>query len=70
MIYSEPDIVPPADSPPGRFIHHPNFGKQLKAAMDALHIENVYVHTDQAQGRDPQQEMLDFFKQAFARVTD
>ncbi len=36
MIYSEPDIVPPANSKPGQFIHHPNFGKQLKKEMDAL----------------------------------
>ncbi len=68
MIYSEADIVPPVDSPPGKFIHHPNFGKQLKAAMDKLGIENVYVHTDQAEGRDPQQEMLEFFQSRFAAV--
>jgi len=66
MIYSEPDIVPPADSPVGKFIHHPNFGKQLQAAMDKLGIENVYVHTDQAQGRNPQAEMFEFFQRKFA----
>ncbi|KAA5539460.1 alpha/beta hydrolase [Roseiconus nitratireducens] len=65
MIYSEPDIVPPADSRPGQFIHHPNFGKQLKAAMDKLGIENVYVHTDDAKGRDPQMEMFEFFRKHF-----
>jgi acetyl esterase/lipase len=69
MIYSEPDIVPPANSRPGQFIHHPNFGKQLKTAMDALGIENVYVHTADAKGRNPQAEMLEFFRKAFARVT-
>ena len=68
MIYSEPDIAPPSDSPPGKFIHHPNFGKQLKAAMDQLGIENVYIHTDTAQGRDPQAEMLEFFQRKFAAV--
>lgn len=68
MVYSEPDIVPPSDSPPGKFIHHPNFGKQLKAAMDKLKIENVYVHTDQAPGRDPQREMFEFFQAKFAAV--
>lgn len=68
MIYSEPDIVPPADSRPGQFIHHPNFGKQLKKEMDALGIENVYVHTADAQGRHPQKEMLEFFKKHFAQV--
>lgn len=68
MIYSEPDIVPPADSRPGQFIHHPNFGKQLQAAMNELGIENVYVHTSEAEGRNPQMEMLDFFKQKFAEA--
>ncbi len=68
MIYSEPDIVPPADSRPGEFIHHPNFGKQLKREMDKLGIENIYVHTAEAQGRNPQREMLEFFQRAFAKV--
>lgn len=44
MIYSEPDIVPPPDAKPGQFIHHPNFGRQLKAKMDALGIENVFIN--------------------------
>jgi acetyl esterase len=68
MIYSEPDIVPPADAKPGDFIHHPNFGKQLKKAMDDLGIENIYVHTADAKGRNPQLEMLEFFQKAFAKV--
>ncbi|MEQ9411232.1 MAG: alpha/beta hydrolase [Fuerstiella sp.] len=68
MVYSEPDIVPPADSRPGQFIHHPNFGKQLRKAMDELGIKNVYVHTAQARGRNPQREMLEFFQKEFARV--
>jgi acetyl esterase len=65
MIYSEPDIVPPADSKPGEFIHHPNFGKQLKKKMDELGIENIYVHTDDADGRNPVMEMFAFFKKHF-----
>lgn len=68
MIYSEPDVVPPADAKPGEFIHHPNFGKQLKKAMDDLDIENVYVHTADSKGRNPQLEMLEFFRKAFAKV--
>ncbi len=67
MIYSEPDIVPPSDSRPGAFIHHPNFGKQLKKRMDELEIENVYVHTADVKDRNPQKEMLEFFQKAFAR---
>lgn len=66
MIYSEPDIVPPLDSPPGKFIHHPNFGKQLKNVMDQLGIENVLIHTNDAPGRNLQLEMLQFFQQKFA----
>ncbi len=44
MTYSEPDIVPPPDAKPGQFIHHPNFGRQLKAKMDELGIENVFIN--------------------------
>lgn len=69
MIYSEPDIVPPADSPPGKFIHHPNFGKQLKAAMDSLKIKNAYVHTSDAKQRNLTLEMLDFFREQFQRTS-
>jgi len=68
MVYSEADIVPPADAKPGAFIHHPNFGKQLKKAMDELTIENVYVHTAEAKGTNPQAEMLQFFEKAFENV--
>ena len=63
MIYSEPDIVPPADSRPGQFIHHPNFGKQLQGRMNQLGIENIYVHTLEAEDRNPQQEMYEFFRE-------
>lgn len=68
MIYSEADIVPPANAKPGEFIHHPNFGKHLKKSMDDLGIENVYVHTADARNRNPQLEMLEFFQKAFAKV--
>jgi acetyl esterase len=68
MIYSEPDIVPPTDARPGEFIHHPNFGKQLKKAMDDLGIENVYVHTADARGRNPALEMFQFFQKNFYLV--
>lgn len=60
MVYSEPDIVPPPDSRPGQFIHHPNFGKQLKARMDELKIENHYAHTSEGRG-DLNRMMLEFF---------
>lgn len=63
MVYGEPDIVPPPDAKPGQFIHHPNFGRQLKTKMDALGIENVFIN---AGGNPPTPQspggMLDFFK--------
>jgi acetyl esterase len=65
MVYSEPDIVPPPESRPGQFIHHPNFGKQLKTKMDKLGIENIYVHTPEAKGRNLEMEMFEFFKKHF-----
>ncbi len=68
MVYSEPDVVPPANSKPGAFIHHPNFGKQLKAKMDELGIENVYVHTADDKQRNFAVELLDFFQKQFAAV--
>lgn len=68
MIYSEPDIVPPADSKPGAFIHHPNFGKQLKKKMDELGIENVYVHTADGKKHNLTQEFVDFLKKQFEKV--
>jgi acetyl esterase len=37
--------------------------------MDDLGIENVYVHTADAKGRNPQLEMLEFFQKAFAKVS-
>jgi len=64
MMYNEPDIVPPADAQPGQFIHHPNFGRQLKAKMDELGIENVFINGGGIP-RSPQPPggMLDFLKQ-------
>ncbi|NUQ62118.1 MAG: alpha/beta hydrolase [Pirellulales bacterium] len=64
MVYNEPDIVPPPDAKPGQFIHHPNFGRELKAKMDALGIENVFING----GGDPPTPqpaggMIEFFKE-------
>lgn len=65
MVYNEPDGPLPADARPGQGIHHPNFGKQLKAKMDELGIENVYVYTPEAKGRNLAAEMLQFFQKQF-----
>ena len=45
LLYSEADRPLPEDARPGQGIHHPIFGHQLKAEMDKLGIESVYVHT-------------------------
>ena len=66
MVYSEPDGPLPDDARPGQGIHHPNFGKQLKKKMDELGIENVYVYTRDAPGRNTAAEMLEFFQKQFA----
>lgn len=57
MAYSEADAPLPEGARPGQGIHHPIFGHKLKAAMDRLGIENVYVHA--SQGR-PQVDMTDW----------
>ncbi|MCR4412977.1 MAG: alpha/beta hydrolase [Thermoguttaceae bacterium] len=68
MVYSEPDGPLPPDAKPGQGIHHPNFGRQLKAKMDELGIENVFVYTPEAKSRNVAKEMLDFFRKQFAAV--
>ncbi len=70
MVYSEADGPLPPDAKPGQGIHHPNFGKQLKQKMDGLGIENVYVFTPDAKGRNVNAEMLEFFQKQFAKVKD
>jgi acetyl esterase/lipase len=68
MVYSEADGPLPPDARPGQGIHHPNFGRQLKQKMDELGIENVYVYTPEAKGRNVNAEMLAFFQKQFAQV--
>ena len=63
MVYGEPDIVPPSDARPGQFIHHPNFGRQLKAKMDGLGIENVFINGGgNPRTPEPPGGMIEFFK--------
>lgn len=51
-IYREPFGALPADAKPGDGIHHPNFGIELKKAMDALGIECTIKHsTDYPSGK-------------------
>jgi len=70
MVYSEADGPLPADARPGQGIHHPNFGRQLTKKMDELGIENVYVYTPDAKGRNVNAEMLAFFQKQFEKVKD
>jgi acetyl esterase/lipase len=57
MLYNEPDGPLPADAKPGQGIHHPVFGHKLKAEMDKLGIESIYVHT--ADKPRPDKDLLD-----------
>ena len=61
MVYNEADGPLPADARPGQGIHHPNFGRHLKAKMDELKIENVFVNQPGAGRRNVNAEMLEFF---------
>jgi len=66
MVYNEPDVPPSPNAKPGDNIHHPNFGKQLKARMDALGIENVFVNGNGKPFKEDQGlAMLAFFKRHF-----
>ncbi|QDV50451.1 alpha/beta hydrolase [Gimesia fumaroli] len=68
MIYSEADGPLPENARPGQGIHHPNFGRDLVKKMNELQIENVFVYTPKAKGRDPNREMLEFFQKQFAKA--
>lgn len=68
MVYSEADGPLPANARPGQGIHHPNFGRHLKSRMDELGIENVFVYTPEAKGRNANGEMVRFFTKQFAKV--
>ena len=70
MVYNEQDGPLPPNAKPGQGIHHPNFGRQLKQKMDGLGIENVYVFTPEAKGRNVNAEMIEFFQKQFAKVKD
>jgi acetyl esterase/lipase len=69
MYYSEADGPLPADARPGQGIHHPNFGRQLKAKMDELGIENEFVYLPESKARrNSIVEFIAFFQKAFDRV--
>jgi acetyl esterase len=68
MVYNEADGPLPPDAKPGQGIHHPNFGRHLKTKMDELQIENVFIYTPDAKGRNVILEMRQFFQKQFAKV--
>jgi acetyl esterase len=65
MVYNEADGPLPADARAGQGIHHPNFGRQLKAEMDELAIENVFVNMSDPKAKRPSTDMYGFFKKHF-----
>ena len=68
MVYSEADGPLPENARPGQGIHHPNFGRDLVKKMNGLNIENVFIYTPEAKGRNAQREMLEFFQKQFSKV--
>ena len=65
MTYNEADGPLPENARPGQGIHHPNFGRQLKAKMDELGIENVFVNMSDPKADRPTMDMYGFFKKHF-----
>jgi acetyl esterase/lipase len=64
MVYEEPEGPLRPDAGPGAGIHHPNFGRLLKARMDELGIDNVFISLDGGNDMpiDYFPEMLEFFQ--------
>ncbi|HEY8503654.1 MAG TPA: alpha/beta hydrolase, partial [Gemmataceae bacterium] len=65
LFYSEPKGPLPKNAKPGQGIHHPNFGVELKKAMDALGIECVLRHREDYKGNaaiEMHKEMVAFFR--------
>ncbi len=72
LFYAEPNAPLPADAKPGEGIHHPRFGRALKARLDPLGVECILRHRDDYATRDdPEQDMFRdmtaFFTRRFAK---
>jgi len=65
MTYNEADGPLPENARPGQGIHHPNFGRHLKAKMDELKIENIFVNQSDPKADRPTMDMYGFFKKHF-----
>jgi acetyl esterase/lipase len=59
LFYSEPGGPLPPDAQPGQGIHHPRFGRALKARLDALGVECIVRHVnDFPEPDDPREAMF------------
>ncbi len=72
LFYAEPDAPLRSDSKPGTGIHHPRFGKLLKAKLDPLGVECITRHWSEYPKQDDPidhmcREMTGFFVRQFAR---
>jgi hypothetical protein len=67
LVYNEPKGPLPPDAPPGKGIHHPNFGAYLASKLSGFGIECVTEHVDDLAGRDttPHHQMVEFFRRQF-----
>jgi len=67
--YSEADAPLPDNARPGRGIHHPEFGRQLKKRLEPLGVECVLRHRTDYEGKPRDQVFRDivaFFQKHFA----
>jgi acetyl esterase/lipase len=74
LFYTEPDEPLPAGARDGQGIHHPRFGRALKASLDPLGIACILRHSqDFPEDDDPKErmyrEMVDFFVSRFSQPT-
>ncbi|WP_152050555.1 alpha/beta hydrolase [Tautonia marina] len=62
LVYNEPKGSLPPDAPPGKGIHHPNFGTYLASKLHANGIECLTDHVDDlaSRGKTPHHRMVEF----------
>jgi acetyl esterase len=72
LFYCEPDGPLPRNAEPGDGIHHPAFGRALKAKLDPLGIDCTVLHEDdypafEDSKEDMYRDMVEFFERQFRR---
>jgi acetyl esterase len=72
LFYAEPDAPLAPDARPGQGIHHPLFGRAIKAKLDPIGIECILRHRDEYPKEDDPREdmsrdMTNFFTRHFDR---